>query len=352
MNSKRILNAFVSNWPVKALSLAGALFLFFFHRANTLDSRTLSVALRVENAGNMIPVNNYPKTIRITFRGERKFMDSITENDIDAFLDLLYCNTPGSYTLPVGIVKKGNALDADPLEIMCDPQEIRVDLDEAASKMIPVQAVISGAVPANYELVSTRVAPAVVMVNGPESMLIKTESLSTEPVKIDNRTETFVMTLRIINNEPLLELLGNKTVEFTAEIQPAVSGKRFELPVQVHNLNAAWKAQSKSSHAEVFVQADSPSALSTLNAEMLTLFVNAAGINKEGEYQLPLDVELVLPQLPDETPEANAIDETDAKTLAETVDSPSQQDARKILGGYTVVKISPDYIDIQITKAE
>ncbi|MDR0551194.1 MAG: hypothetical protein LBG72_04155 [Spirochaetaceae bacterium] len=333
MNSKRILNLIISNWPVKALSLGAALFLFFFHRVSTLETRTLAVPLRIENAGGMVATNNYPKTIRVTFRGDRKLMDPITENDVEAFLDLLYCNTPGSYTIPVGLVKKGNALDIDPLEIICEPQEIRIVLDELASKTIPVKTVVSGSTAEGYELTQTRISPQTVMASGPISMLVKTPEFFTESAKLDGHSETFTTTLKIINNEPLIELTGGRTVEFTAEIHPVIPSKLYEnVPFMLINLSAGLTANIRTPSAAVLVRAQNRAQLEALTTEHIGALLDASEITEAGIYRLQPHLEIGSAN----TGENGAPSEGLAK-------EPAQQP-------YTVVSVSPEFAEVEITQ--
>ena len=296
MKSNRLLKIIIKNWPAKVLSFAGALILLQFHRINTLDTRTLSIPLRLENSGDMIPINNYPKTIRVTFRGEKRLMDPITENDIDTFLDLLYCNTAGTYTLPVGILKKGNALDLDPLEITPDPQNIRLELDVSITKTLPVQPNITGALPDGYELVSARVVPQDVQVSGPESMLKKNITLSTEVISLDGKNRNFSVTVRVTNKEPLVELIGSRTVEFSASIRPILPARRIDnIAIQLINLNAAFSAELKTHLGSVLVQAPAAAVLDALEPGAISIIVDCADIQADGVYRLPVHIVLPVP---------------------------------------------------------
>jgi hypothetical protein len=334
LKTKAALNLLIVNWPAKVLSLLGALLLFQFHRANTLDTRTLSVPLRIENAGDMIPVNNYQKMVRVTFRGDRRQMDPITENDVDAFLDLLYCSTPGTYTLPVGLLKKGNALNIDTLEIITDPLDVRLELDHIGSKNIPVKPDILGALPEQYELVSTSIHPAVVVVSGPQSLLKKMSFLSTEAVNLEGKTESFTATLRIVNNEPLLDLPGNKTAEFSAFIRGVIPGRRFDvISARPVNVAGALQAQIVPAGVSVYVQSENDAALQALDESSLLVTVDCAGIEENGSYTLPVQVTVLAPG-----------------GWGDVDDGGGAQDA----GGqrFSVVKVLPEYVEVTISGAQ
>ncbi|MDR2490064.1 MAG: hypothetical protein LBD20_01525 [Spirochaetaceae bacterium] len=340
MKSNRLLKIIIKNWPAKVLSFAGALVLLQFHRINTLDTRTLSIPLRLENSGDMIPINNYPKTIRVTFRGEKRLMDPITENDIDAFLDLLYCNTAGAYTLPVGIIKKGNALDLDPLEITPDPQNVRLELDISVTKTLSVQPNITGALPDGYELVSARIVPQDVQVSGPASMLKKNITLSTEAISLDGKVHDFSLTVRITNKEPLVDLIGSRTVEFSAGIRQITPVRRIDnIAIQLKNLGEAFSAELKTHLGFVLVQAQTVSVLDTLDAAAVSIIVDCVDITAAGVYRLP--VQIVLP-----VPQGLAPESTDG--AAGAWGTAAAQSAAEI----TVVTSAPEFVEITVAEVQ
>ena len=349
MKTNRLFQIIIKNWPAKVLSFAGALVLLQFHRINTLDTRTLSIPLRLENSGDMIPINNYPKTIRVTFRGEKRLMDPITENDIDAFLDLLYCNTAGTYTLPVGIIKKGNALDLDPLEITPDPQNIRLELDVSVTKTLPVQPNITGALPDGYELVSTRVAPQDVQVSGPASMLKKNITLSTEAISLDGKVHDFSLSVRVTNKEPLIDLIGSRTVEFSAGIRRIAPTRRIDnIAIQWINLDDAFSAELKTHLGSVLVQANTVSALNALDPNGVSIIVDCADIKADGVYRLPANVVLPVPHghVP-ESKDAVAGAADLAQDTAEGAAPP--QSTTGIATEITVITSTPEFVEITVT---
>ncbi|MDR2602031.1 MAG: hypothetical protein LBC53_06225 [Spirochaetaceae bacterium] len=321
----------VNNWPVKALSLVAAILLFQFHRIMTLDSRTISVPLRTENSGDLIAVNNYPKTVRVTLHGEKKLIDPITENDVDAFLDLLYCNLPGAYTLPIGIVKKGSALDVDPLEIILEPNEIRLELDKIASKTVSITPNITGSPQKGYRIASTRIFPPALRVDGPESLLKKISSLQTEPIDVSGKNSSFSISAKILNQEPLLELIGSKTAEFSVEIRPEALVKKIEnIAIQPINLSKDFTVELKETTGTVTIHLTNGAPRPNITTAVLT--VNCAGIIQEGSYTLP--VKVILP--------ANAGLSED-KSAAESGDDKNYQ-PEDLLS----IVVDPEYVEITV----
>ena len=59
MNTKRLLDKILDKWPAKVICLVIAIFLYFFHQASLIDSRTVVVPLEIIENGNQVNPNNY-----------------------------------------------------------------------------------------------------------------------------------------------------------------------------------------------------------------------------------------------------------------------------------------------------
>ena len=115
MRSKGLFKRLLSKWPVKVLSLAAALLLFFFYRLNRLEDRYISVPLTVSMNDEYVLASQSPRSVRVTLRGEANALASIQEDDVRASLDLNAFRVEGHYRAPVQMERTGTALGVDPL---------------------------------------------------------------------------------------------------------------------------------------------------------------------------------------------------------------------------------------------
>jgi YbbR domain-containing protein len=159
LNTRKLLVKVVEKWPAKVLSVAAALILFVFHRMSTLESRFFSVPLQVEIGAGFVPVNSYPRLVRVTLRGDANSVFSIAEDDIEAYIDLSKYAAPGWYRSPVQIRKKGSALDVEPLEISVDPLEVAVQIERSTGGSLPPDMRMRGTTPPARLLASGESAP-------------------------------------------------------------------------------------------------------------------------------------------------------------------------------------------------
>jgi len=222
----RLLAQAVENWPAKALSLALALLLFVFHRINTLEDRYSAVPLNIENQTDMVPSSSLPRTIRISLRGDAEAINSILEDDIEAYIDLSIYGSPGSYLAPVHVRRKGGDLGFEGIEIGIDPPDIRISLDRKSSKFVPLNAVLRGQVEVGYVLRAYSLNPTQVVIEGPSEQVENIRELSTDFIDLDGRTGDFTVMVNIINRNPLVVVRGNGMTEFRGTVsRQSLSGE-------------------------------------------------------------------------------------------------------------------------------
>jgi YbbR domain-containing protein len=220
LTREKLLLKITEKWHIKILSVAAALLIFVIYRMNSLETRFLTVPLIVKTSENLIPVNSFPKTVRISLKGEAPSINLILEEDVEAFLDLTRYENEGLFRAPVQILKSGGALGVDPLEISVFPAEIQSMLEQKESRNIPVYPAFGGTVAQGFEMTVQTITPAFVTVEGPRSILNSQYEFTTNTIELDGRNENFSLLVNIIDNNPLITIHGNKMIEYSAVIRP------------------------------------------------------------------------------------------------------------------------------------
>ena len=222
MINKKFISKLIEKWPVKVLSLAAALIISVFYRMNTLETRFFSAPLQIEASETLLPVNTLATAVRISLRGESDEIQPILEEDIEAFIDLERFTNEGVFRVPVQIRKKGSALGIEPLEISVLPVEITVVLEQKITRSIPVFPVFSGTIASGYELTNQQILPDRVNADGPRRDLESTIEFNTEIIDLDRRNDNFSSRVNIINKNPLINIHGDKMIEYHATISRIV----------------------------------------------------------------------------------------------------------------------------------
>jgi len=292
LNSKKLIIKIIENWPVKVLSIVLAFILFVFHRLNTMTTRPLSVPLTIETNSALVPASAYPRSVRVTLRGEDNGIQSIADNDIEAYVDLTRHETGGLYSAPVQIRKKESALNIEPLEIVVYPLNISVQLDRRISKTLPLAAVIKGRVADGFDLISHALSPPEVVVTGPMGLLESVSEIKTEPIDLDGRTGGFSMEVHIANPNPLLVLRGSGIADFSCLINPTVSVRSMDgITISLKGLHHDFMADTDGRTGSVRIEGNQPQ-LDVFQPPPDFLSVDCSGVSEPGIYNLPLIVNL------------------------------------------------------------
>lgn len=237
MANRGFLKRLLANWPVKVLSLAAALLLFFFYRLNRLEDRYISVPLGVSVNDDFALASQSPRSVRVTLRGESNSLFTIQEDDVRASLDLSVYHAEGQYRAAVQVERRGSALGVDPLEIRTDPAEVAVSIEKRVTRIVPVTPSFKGFLDPGYELLSFDILPSEVVVSGPTSVVARVNDIQTDFIELTGRSADFSAKVRVLKKESLVSIVGSDSVEFRANVQKSLAVKGFDgLPISVEGL--------------------------------------------------------------------------------------------------------------------
>jgi YbbR domain-containing protein len=254
---------------------------------SSLTERFFSVPLIIESQTNVIPASPYPRTIRVTLRGDTSIIYSIQEDDIQAFLDMSRFHSPGNYQAIVQIRKKGTAMDVSPLDIRIDPGEISLTLDYKISKFVPLKPDIQGELEPGYVLNSYSLNPAQVIIDGPSRLIGNIAELSTDVIELAGHVENFTFLVNILNSDPLLIVRGNGVTEFNGFVSRVVSVRNIQsVPIGIIGLRDQFSGELETRTATLHLEGMDQVALDNFVLPENFLFVDCSAINEPGTYML------------------------------------------------------------------
>jgi len=292
MRSRDLLGRLMADWPAKVLSLCAALLLFFFYQLNRLENRPISVPLDVRVGGDFVPASQYPRSVRVTLRGESGAIYSIEEEDIIATLDLSPYRSEGPYRVPVQIERTGTALGVDPLEIQVEPADVEVSIEKRSSRVVPVSPAFRGFVQSGYEIASFEIQPPDVEISGPASAVAKILDVKTEPIELTGRAADFTVKSRLVKKDPLVALSGAGSVDVRVLVAYSRGVLSFDdAEVAIAGLAEGLVLAPPFPRARVDLRpiaGAEPAALAELPPG--TLDVDASAVRNSGFYDLPVRV--------------------------------------------------------------
>jgi hypothetical protein len=294
MQNKGLYRRLLANWPVKVLSLAAALLLFFFYRLNRLEDRYISVPLAVSMNDEYVLASQSPRSVRVTLRGEPNALSSIQEDDVRASLDLAVYRAEGQYRAPVQVERKGTALGVDPLEIRTDPTDVSVSMERRVTRVVPVTPSFKGFLEPGYELLSFDLTPAQIEVSGPASAVARVGDVQTDFIELAGRNSDFVVKTRVIKKESLVAITGSDSVQFRAVVQRSLAIRSFQgIAVAAEGLSGDLSLAQALSTGSLRIRSSTTDITGFSPAQGI-LFVDLSGLRKPGSYQVK-----VQPRAPD-----------------------------------------------------
>jgi len=292
LHPEKFLRRLTENWPVKILSIAAAVMLFFFNQMATLEERFLSIPLQIRISEQFIPAETFPKTVRLTLRGRSEEVNLVLEDDLEVFADFSMYELEGSYTVPVQVLKKGGLAHMDPLELQVEPKKLTLRIEKKLSKSVRVLPSFVGYPAKGYELTQYFLTPSSVEVEGLESTLSKTDTVETEPIDVTGRMEDFTLRLRLKKPDQFSRFPGGDTVELFGIVQENTILKTIEnIDLIALDLDENLEVEGLPEEAYLTVQG-TQLFLETLDREDFMLTIDCSEIQEGGTYNLPVTPEV------------------------------------------------------------
>ena len=288
MNIKQILLRLTENWPAKIICLVFAVFLSEFYRGTLLDKRYLIVPLTIENNGLLTPAEQYPAKIKVSIWGDAIGIGSIDENDIIAFINISDFKTEGTYRIPIKTRLAGTVTPIGNMEISTEPTILTLRLATNIRKQVPVSLSLRGIPADGYEVIESSLEPDTVEIEGPADTVEKINELVTEPLSIEARTSGFSGTAAIINNDPLISIVGKAQVQSMVKINETTIQKKFDnIPIYFEKENAELSITADTKTGSLEVQGPKK-LLETWHPSENILAVSCESILEPGVYTLPV----------------------------------------------------------------
>lgn len=276
------------NLGLKFLSIGLATLLWFAVIGEHVVERGLRVPLEFQNIPASLEVlGNPPSTVDVRVRGTSGLLSRLQPGDVVAILDLGTARA-GSRLFHLRTDQVRVPFGVEVAQVV--PATIALELEGAESRVVPVVPAVDGEAAPGFVVGTVTADPATVEVVGPESHVRQLSAATTEPVPIDNATETVrdVVTIGVIDAS--LRLREPQSAVVLVEILPApITRDLPDVPVRLRNVGAGLRAQVVPPVVTVTVRG-SRDAVAKLTSDRVPAFVDLAGLGP-GQYPLPIRVE-------------------------------------------------------------
>lgn len=332
MNTKKLTEQLLENWPQKIICIVLAIVLYVFNRVSSLEKKVFTVPLKVEASGLMMPASELPRYVKITIRTKAENMPGINSSNIFASVNLNDYTETGNYKVPVSLSLSEELLLLDPLEYSSKPDSVEIELDTKSLAYIPVKAALSGEVEHGYTISNIDVSPSTVKVVGPAKIMEKTKFINTRKVIVSNAAKNFSQEVKLDNINAKLRVMPESDFRVTVTVVPATDVKEYkEIIPSILNLADNLSIDSQIPSVSFKISGTVP-ALERFELSNETVSLDFINVKEPGTYEIPVSVSIpkvmTLSEKSLETVSVQIVEKTDYETAGDEVnneDSPAQQ---------------------------
>lgn len=190
--SRWLRKIFIDDWLMKLLALIITLALWFgvSGMREEITTRLENVTLKPRISNNLELTNPPPATVTLVVSGDRRKIEPIKTENLVVSLDLTTIEA-GEHSIQLTPENVNVELPTGVKLEEIQPNKIAVKLENAVEREIPVRAESDGNVADRYEIYHLSVIPQRVRVRGAESVVNSLAYISTERIRLEDRSEDF-----------------------------------------------------------------------------------------------------------------------------------------------------------------
>ena len=282
------LSKLLENWPAKLISLVAAILIYIFYQISILETKNIAVPLSVYENGSMRVISMPEKTVHVTVKGMRDNIVTLEAVDFKTYIDINTFVEEGEYEVPVKVQLSDNATVIENLEVQVRPSKVTVSIAEYTSAYVPVTPSISGSPAKGYELGDVLVDPPSIKVYGPKNIVSSIDRLITEPISLNERSESFVLETGIVNDNDMIEFPEVNHVSVSAGLVQTMMQKVYvDVPVALIKPSEPYYIEGEEFYTKVTLQG------TVLNLDNYaiprnTFYVDCSSVTEEGTFLFPV----------------------------------------------------------------
>lgn len=193
--NKIFKNILTENLTIKIISIALALFLWFFVTFKGQTETSLDIPLEFKNTPSDMEVfKQSAKKISVSISARERILKEISQNDIRVVVDLSNVKL-GENSIP--ITKSSIKLPRGIEILRIDPSTVKLLVDKKEQKTIPVRPLITGKPEKGFIISAVEVNPPLIKIEGAQKELDRIRLIKTEPIDIEGISESITVQAKI-----------------------------------------------------------------------------------------------------------------------------------------------------------
>jgi YbbR domain-containing protein len=184
---------------------------------------TASVSLVGLPTHLVITTPDIQSTVSVRVRGRTSALRSLASQNLEASADLSQLTEPGDFEITIRPQHINVPEDVEAVSIT--PNKLRVRIEQLRQRTVPIRPFLVGDPPVGYIIGEATESPERALISGPASQIMRISEVATERIIMTGRTETFVQSVAVVADSPLVRVVSPLTTQVTvpvlAEIGPS-----------------------------------------------------------------------------------------------------------------------------------
>lgn len=273
---------------LKFLSTAIAVALWFAVAGEQTVERSLRAPLALQNQPEHLElVEDPPPLVDVRVRGAASLLSHMSSGDVVAMVDLSTARA-GQRIFPITRDHVRAPFGVEVTQVT--PATLSLRFEPSLTKRIPIVPVVEGNPAIGYALGKVAVEPGSVEVVGAESALRGLREATTEPVSVEQVTQSVRETVHVGVSDPSVRLRSSPVVTVLAEVVPSPVERLLQgVPVRARGLRRSLAFEATPPTVSVSLRG-LPGVLDTVAPGSVDAYVDLAG-RGPGTYNLSVRVE-------------------------------------------------------------
>jgi YbbR domain-containing protein len=157
-----------------------------------------------------------PDTVSVRLRGRVSDLRSLSSASLEVPLDLTSIQQAGDLTISI----RPQAVHTPPnIEVVAiEPNKMQFHIEQLRQRAVPIRPLLAGQPPPGYLIGDPSVAPDRALVSGPASQILAVSEVSTERINMTGRTATFVQSVAVVSDSPLVRVVAPLNTQVTVPV--------------------------------------------------------------------------------------------------------------------------------------
>jgi YbbR domain-containing protein len=212
------VNEWARTWGLRLLALGIAIGIWFNVSVEdrlVSSEKVVEAAVSYNRPHGFMVINQVP-TVNVRLSGNKKAIRQLIPYMVNVQVELSQRQV-GLVSVPL---TPENVLMPYGLEVVSiEPNTVQVDLEREVTQRLPVFPKLVGEPAAGSTVGEPEVFPNQVLVTGPEPMLARIDSLSTQPLNLDGHALTFEETVAVVSPDALIQIVQPTKVTVRVPMQ-------------------------------------------------------------------------------------------------------------------------------------